>query len=195
MQWVDYRNTKLFVEKKWVDGSQKEIERINGVLTFDLYRKKIPKAQAPASTDGRLLIYELTDEDLEKIKADYEGYKTAHADEFVAEYTMDNSQTSSGVWRLVIPVEQSDNAGNIYQYYVVETSMDTLSGNDQWLKAEYAETFDDTENLGGITITNTIVSEYALPETGGRGSWTDRVAGWFQDRYQNIVHYFRKEEK
>ena len=72
---------------------------------------------------------------------------------------MDNSQTSSGVWRLVIPVEQSDNAGNIYQYYVVETSMDTLSGNDQWLKAEYAETFDDTENLGGITITNTIVSE------------------------------------
>ena len=195
MQWVDYRNTKLLVEKKWVDGSQKEIERINGVLTFDLYRKKIPKAQAPVSTDGRLLIYELTDEDLEKIKADYEGYKTAHADEFVAEYTMDNSQTSSGVWRLVIPVEQSDNAGNIYQYYVVETSMDTLSGNDQWLKAEYAETFDDTENLGGITITNTIVSEYALPETGGRGSWTDRVAGWFQDRYQNIVHYFRKEEK
>lgn len=112
------------------------------------------------------------------------------------EYTLDTSQTN-GVWRLVIPdLEQMDVTGNtVYQYYLVETSVDTLSGNDQWLKAEYAETFDTDENLGGITITNTIVSEYALPETGGRGSWTDRAARWFQDRYQQIVHYFRKEER
>lgn len=197
MEWKDNRlGTKLLVEKKWVDGSQKEIERINGVLTFDLYRKKVPKAQVPDNTDGRVSIYTLTDADLELIKTDYEGYKAAHAEEFLMEYTLDTSQTN-GVWRLLIPdLEQMDVTGDVvYQYYLVETSVDTLSGNDQWLKAEYAETFDDTENLGGITITNTIVSEYALPETGGRGSWTDRVAGWFQDRYQNIVHYFRKEEK
>ena len=150
----------------------------------------------PDSIEGRTLIYKLTDAELETIKTDYAGYKAAHEEEYVAEYTLDSSQTN-GVWKLVIPdLEQIDVTGEmVYQYYLVETSVDTLSGNDQWLKAEYAETFDDTENLGGITITNTIVSEYALPETGGRGSWTDRVAGWFQDRYQNIVHYFRKEEK
>ena len=83
----------------------------------------------------------------------------------------------------------------VYQYYLVETSVDTLSGNDQWLKAEYEETFDKDDNQGGIIITNTIVSEYALPETGGTGSWRERVTKWFQERYQGIVHYFRKEEK
>ena len=197
IEWKDRRmRTDLLVEKKWVDGSQHEIERINGVLKFDLYRKKIPRDQMPDSIEGRTLIYKLTDAELETIKTDYAGYKAAHEEEYVAEYTLDSSQTN-GVWKLVIPdLEQIDVTGEmVYQYYLVETSVDTLSGNDQWLKAEYEETFDKDDNQGGIIITNTIVSEYALPETGGTGSWRERVTKWFQERYQGIVHYFRKEEK
>lgn len=197
MEWKDNRlRTKLLVEKKWVDGSHKEIERINGVLKFDLYRKKIPKDQAPDSMEGRTFIYTLTDAELEEISTDYAGYKAAHEEEYMAEYTLDSSQTN-GVWKLLIPdLEQMDVTGDmVYQYYLVETSVDTLSGNDQWLKAEYEETFSKDDNLGGITITNTIVSEYALPETGGMGSWTDKIAGWFQERCQDIIHYFRKGEK
>ena len=197
IEWKDRRmRTDLLVEKKWVNGSQHEIERINGVLKFDLYRKKIPRDQMPDSIEGRTLIYKLTDAELETIKTDYAGYKAAHEEEYVAEYTLDSSQTN-GVWKLVIPdLEQIDVTGEmVYQYYLVETSVDTLSGNDQWLKAEYEETFDKDDNQGGIIITNTIVSEYALPETGGTGSWRERVTKWFQERYQGIVHYFRKEEK
>lgn len=197
IEWKDKRlRTKLVVEKKWVDGSHKEIERINGVLKFDLYRRKVPKDQVSDNTEGRTFIYTLTDAELDMIKADYAGYKAAHEEEYMMEYTLDSSQTN-GVWKLLIPdLEQMDVTGDmVYQYYVVETSVDTLSGNDQWLKAEYEETFDKDENLGGIIITNTIVSEYALPETGGMGSWTDKIAEWFQDRYQDVVHYFRKEEQ
>ena len=195
MEWDDKRlgTTDILVKKVWQDGGGTEITWNDGSLNFDLYRKTVSKDQIPGYVEGKTYIYELTEDDLKEIKEDYATYKTSHEGEYVGEYTLTPSE--EGKWELLIEdLEQTDKDGNVYQYYLVETPMgkDTLSESDYWMGVQYKNTSGTGQGQAEITVTNTIVSDYSLPETGAEGSWTDRIKGWFQTGYQKIVNYFRK---
>ncbi|MDE7247054.1 MAG: hypothetical protein K2N43_04130, partial [Lachnospiraceae bacterium] len=167
-----------------------------GELKFDLYRKEVPKDQVPDYVEGNTYIYELTADEVKQTKEEYATYKQNHTSELVKEdYTLTPSE--EGEWKLLIEnLEQTDETGeNVYQYYLVETSMgETLSESDYWMGVQY-ETSATGQYHAEITVTNTIVSDYLLPETGAEGSWTDKIIGWFQAGYQKIVHFFSKEDE